>query len=539
MAELLIVDDDRDHIELLTVRLKRTGHNVSHATDETSFRELAGRCDLVLADYTMPRFGALRAMAVMREIGADAPVIVVSGTIGEERAIEVMKQGAVDYLLKDHLGRLEQAISQALERFNLHRSLYIDRATRLPTVAALYDAMANGEFEQGAIAVVGIVNQVDINRTFGRATGDEVLQSIGARLSGLGPRVRAYRLPSAKFAAVMEGMSADHAAEALQHQLGNPSQLQRAAGAARHADFYCGIAAFGDDVDAPEALEGARIAFEQGRQRRDRFYVMGEDTDRRRGHLVLVGDLGDAIVRDEIEVYLQPKIRLDDCKLVGAEALARWRHPTHGFVPPDVFVGLAEQHGFIYELTRLVLRKAFRLSSELGIDGHDLPVSVNLSASDLRHPALVDDVASLLTEFDIDPGCVTLEFTETVLMADVAESVAVTERLHALGVRTSVDDFGTGYSSLAYLARLPLHELKIDKSFVKSLSEREADETIVETLIALGQKLGLEVVAEGIEDEPAAQRLREMGCETAQGYLIAKPMSGDDFRAWSAQRAKR
>ena len=537
MATLLIVDDDRDHIELVSLRLQRAGHEALAAQNEPAFRELVQRADLVLADYTMPSFGALRALDLMRELALDAPLIVVSGTIGEERAIDVMKHGAVDYLLKDHLGRLEQAVDAALERHALQRAVYVDKVSGLPTVAALFDAMREGAFAEGAIAVVGIVNQVEINRTFGRLVGDEVMQSVARRLTSLGPGTRAYRLPSAKFAVVLEGHDADAAARVLEQRLGNPSQLRRVEGVARHADFYCGVARYDGEQETPDALEAARVAFEQARHRKERFVVHGiwSEPGLATGGLVLVGDLSDAIVNSAIDVHLQPKIAVADGRLLGAEALARWTHPEHGFVPPDVFIGIAERSGFIHQLTQVVMRKAFAQASAWRRRGLDLNIAVNLSAHDLHHPGLVGEIDAMLREFDLEPERVTLEFTESVLMSDVEESAEVTRRLRDLGVCTSVDDFGTGYSSLAYLARLPLSELKIDRSFIGRIDEREIDLTIVETLVALGQKLDLSVVAEGVETPSALAKLVDVGCDVAQGYHIAKPLKPADFDAWVAR----
>ena len=257
------------------------------------------------------------------------------------------------------------------------------------------------------------------------------------------------------------------------------------------------------------------------------------------GGLVLVGDLSDAIVNSAIDVHLQPKVSVADGRLVGAEALARWTHAEHGFVPPDVFIGIAERSGFIHQLTQVVMRKAFTQAREWRRRGLGLGIAVNLSAHDLHHPALVDEIDALLREFELEPARVTLEFTESVLMSDVEESAGVTRRLRKLGVRTSVDDFGTGYSSLAYLARLPLSELKIDRSFIGRVDEREIDMTIVETLVVLGQKLGLSVVAEGVETTAALAKLVEVGCDVAQGYHIAKPLKPADFDDWVARYTAR
>ncbi|MGE5763175.1 MAG: EAL domain-containing protein, partial [Mycobacterium leprae] len=254
--------------------------------------------------------------------------------------------------------------------------------------------------------------------------------------------------------------------------------------------------------------------------------------------LRLVTDLQPALDRGEVTVYYQPKAAAGDGRVVGVEALVRWQHPTLGLVGPDEFVPLAEQVGLLGQLTRLVLDTALRQQATWAAMGHPLGVSVNVSARDVADKDLPRDVSRALGATSTTPDALTLEITESSVMGDVARSVAVLDDLAALGVRLSVDDFGTGYSSLAYLGQLPVHELKIDKSFVRALDDpsgaRRAAGTLLRTTVRLGHDLGLTVVAEGVEDAAAWTRLADLGCDLIQGYVLARPAPADEVTAWLA-----
>ena len=250
--------------------------------------------------------------------------------------------------------------------------------------------------------------------------------------------------------------------------------------------------------------------------------------------LALVGQLRRALEHDELRVFYQPKVVLGDGAVVGMEALVRWQHPELGMLSPDDFVPLAEQTGLVRPLTAVVLRVALRQCREWLDAGRHMSVAVNLSArglDDAMLPVLVDE---LLAAAGVPPSALTLEITETSVMSDVARTLPLLQRLADLGVALSVDDFGTGYSSLAYLRRLPVTEVKIDKSFVQDMGTDAGDAAIVETIVGLARHLGLRVVAEGVEDELSRERLVNMGCDLAQGYLISRPMPADRLDAWLA-----
>ena len=231
-------------------------------------------------------------------------------------------------------------------------------------------------------------------------------------------------------------------------------------------------------------------------------------------------------------MHFQPKISLPDGTLCGAESLVRWEHPEFGFLPPDEFIAAAEQAGTIVHLTRYVLARSVAYCRQWLDQGLEVPVAVNLSARDLQDEYLPHFVQQLVVQHDLPPGRLTLEITENRVMQDLDQAVSILEALRDIGVRISVDDFGTGHSSLAQLKHMPLHELKIDKSFIMKLVEEEQNLAIVHTIVDLAHNMQLDVIAEGVENEDTLRRLSDAGCEQAQGYFISKPLDPDAFADW-------
>ena len=248
--------------------------------------------------------------------------------------------------------------------------------------------------------------------------------------------------------------------------------------------------------------------------------------------LTMAAELRQALADGDIVVYHQPKARLSDGMIIGTEALVRWRHPTQGLIGPDEFIPLAEQTGLIEPLTFFVLKSALEQCRQWNDAGHDINVAVNLSVRSLLDPDLSGRVEALLAETGVPGSRLTLEITESGVMADPNRAIALLERLAATGVKLSVDDFGTGYSSLSYLRRLPVHEVKVDRSFVFRMATDPSDATIVQSIIELGHNLGLRTVAEGVEDQISWDLLRGMGCDVAQGYLLSKPIPAQALTRW-------
>ena len=247
-----------------------------------------------------------------------------------------------------------------------------------------------------------------------------------------------------------------------------------------------------------------------------------------------------AVLHDGLLLHSQPKADLKTGRVCGMEALARWQHPERGFIPPDQFIPLAEQTGLIVPLTRWVLEAVVRQCRhwQTHDQEHTMSVAVNLSTRNLHDPSLPETIAHLLQTYTVDPRCLRVEVTESTLMADTGRAEEVLTRLAHLGVGISVDDYETGYSSLAYLKRLPVEEIKIDRSFVREMRQHEANAVIVASTISLAHNLGLHVVAEGVEDGATWDALAAMGCDVVQGYYLSSPLPADAVDPWLRDAAR-
>jgi len=248
--------------------------------------------------------------------------------------------------------------------------------------------------------------------------------------------------------------------------------------------------------------------------------------------LALMGELSQAIDADALFLYFQPQVDIEQNSVIGIEALARWKHPDHGFIPPDEFIPLAEKTGLTRKLTRWVLNKALEQCAFLISQGIEISISVNLSAQNLHEANFVTRVKSLLAKHKVPPNFLMLELTETAVMLDPNHAQDVLTQLSNEGIRSSIDDFGTGYSSLSYIKKLPIDEVKIDKSFIMDMVNDKDDSVIVDTTLHMSHNLGLRVVAEGVESEEILSALRTLGCDIAQGYYLTRPLSASDLLTW-------
>ena len=250
--------------------------------------------------------------------------------------------------------------------------------------------------------------------------------------------------------------------------------------------------------------------------------------------LSLAADLRRATEDGEMILHYQPKVVMGGSRLYGVESLVRWQHPERGMIAPDVFIPLAEQSGVIEPLTRWVLDHALMQQREWREQGYRIPVSVNLCPTTLHDTSFPDTVANLLERWAAPRHALSLEITETAIMSDVARATETANRLNGMGVRISIDDFGTGYTSFAYIRKLPINEIKVDKSFVLNMSSVPDDEVIVRSIVTLGLNLGVDVVAEGVEDDTTWNLLAALDCTQAQGYFISPPVAAENLRAWLA-----
>ena len=342
------------------------------------------------------------------------------------------------------------------------------------------------------------------------------------------------RLGGDEFMVVMGEVEREHAprrARGLLAQLREPLDLP-----STRINLDCSIGLVlspdhGDD--AQTLLRRADIALYDAKQARSgvAVYQPGRDEVHLR-QLALMGDLRESVTRGQLSLRFQPKVDLASRQVHHVEALLRWQHPTLGAVPPDEFIPLAERSGFVHELTRFVLEQALRQNAAWRAEGLDLGVAINLSAMDLMDADLPDFIHDCQRRHRVPPAKIILEVTEGALMRDVDYAVRMLHRLRAGGIRLSIDDFGTGYSSLAQLKRMPVDELKIDKSFVMQMTEGSDDAVIVRSTIELGHNMGLSVIAEGVESDSSLALLRQYRCDMVQGYLFSKPLAAGDLVAW-------
>jgi diguanylate cyclase (GGDEF)-like protein/PAS domain S-box-containing protein len=422
----------------------------------------------------------------------------------------------------------------------LAHQAFHDRLTGLPNRALFLDRLehALARAARGSDPLAVLFLDLDgfkiVNDTLGHDQGDALLATVAGRLRGcVRPGDTVARLGGDEFTVLLEGANADAAvqvAERIARRLQLPIQLD---GHELIVGTSVGLALRAGPDDRPdELLRDADVAMYAAKQRGKGSYAIFEPRMRTRAwaRLELEADLRRAVDRGEFRVHYQPIIELATGRVDGVEALVRWQHPERGLVLPAQFIPLAEETGLIVPIGHWVLREACRQvrTWQEGLPGvGPLMVGVNLSPRMLAQPSLVDDVARILGQTGLDPGCLKLEITEGVMMQEGEATLATLRHLKALGVQLAVDDFGTGYSSLAYLQRFPLDVLKIDRAFVGSLGEGAEGTVIARTVVALAKALGLAVTAEGIETAEQAEQLKELGADRGQGYHFARPQPAE------------
>ncbi|MFZ4718181.1 MAG: putative bifunctional diguanylate cyclase/phosphodiesterase [Ilumatobacteraceae bacterium] len=481
-----------------------------------------------------------------------APIMDAGSVLGVMALAE--RDGAEDRFVDADAARLRTMVDQlapTLRKAMLHERIEFearhDSLTQLPNRASferLVDAAIEahvdrpGEPAEDEVLTIVIMMDLDrfkeVNDTLGHHAGDSLLIQFAQRLdTALGPDDMLARLAGDEFAVLcrrtVEGMH--DLAGALVNEARRPFSID---GFEVVVTMSVGVAPMVGAVnDASTMLRRADIAMYAAKNQHTGYELYRDEIDRRTpARLSMLGDLRNALEHHDLQVHLQPTLDLASGVVIGMEALARWSHPTRGYVSPEDFVHVAEETGLIKQLTDLVLESAIEQLRRLREHGHHLGLSVNLSTHDLLDELLADRVLRRLDQHGVDPALLTLEITESSLLIDAPRARTTIDRLNRAGIRLSVDDFGTGYSSLSYLRRLPVSELKIDRSFVSNLLLEDQDEVIVKSIIDLGHNLGMQVVAEGVETEEIMNRLRGFGCDVAQGYGICRPVPFDQLLTW-------
>jgi diguanylate cyclase (GGDEF)-like protein len=554
---LLLLEDSPNDAALMLDMLEEAGFELtSRCVDSQAdyLRALDQPPDFILSDFSMPQFTARDALRLLHERGLEIPFIVVSGCIGEEMAVECMRAGATDYLLKDRLGRLGHAVSQALDRARLieekrqaEQRLFLetfhDSLTGLPNRALFLDRL-DRVYQQSrrqsshlfAVLSLNLDGFRRVRDSVGPAAADRLLIEVSQRMLR---RVRSAdtvaRMDGDEFVFLLDNLkalnNATRVADRLQQEFATPYIVQgQQIVLTASLGLTCCHAGYesGDHLlrDATTAMHRAKASGRTG------FVIFDPAMHAQAmGRLKLEADLRQALERQEFRLAYQPIVALTSGQIAGFEALLRWEHPEYGLTRPDGFLEMATEMGLMTKIGDWSLREACRQLTVWHAafpQIRPLTLSVNFS---LRHFADAD-VAALVTEVlratGVDPSSLKIEITESDMMQNPDAVTQVLKQLEAQRVQTCLDDFGTGYSSLSYLQQLPIAFLKIDQSFVRRLGTDDDALAIVKTIIVLAHQLGRQVIAEGVETADQLTILRAVGCEYGQGYWFSKPLACAD-----------
>jgi diguanylate cyclase (GGDEF)-like protein len=482
--------------------------------------------------------GIPEPVAVFELYMAYAPV--ASAISEDSRRLYLLLAGGL-LVLYATLWRIVAIASRRLRHQALH-----DELTDLPNRTLLYERMEDalaGVARSGGMAALLLIDLdrfKEVNDTLGHDYGDELLEEVAARLGdALRHGDTLARLGGDEFAVLLTGVPnrgvVVELAARLQDVLARPFALRDVVVALEGSIGIALCPDHGSDVNV--LVQRADVAMYDAKRSRTRIETYAVERDPYSPErLRLLGELRSAIDGGELVLHYQPKVSLQQDRVIGVEALVRWEHPRRGLLPPSDFVPLAERTGAISHLTQWVLDTALGQCRAWRDEGLDLPVAVNLAAPNIVDASLPDMVAGLLERWDVPGDRLECEISEHTVMADPERALDVMGRLRALGVRLSLDDYGTGRASLAYLKSLPLDEVKIDRSFVSGMSAHADDAAIVRSTIELARNLGLGVVAEGVESEAILRDLADLSCDIAQGFFLSRPLPAAELDVWMASR---
>jgi diguanylate cyclase (GGDEF)-like protein len=431
-------------------------------------------------------------------------------------------------------------------REELEHQAFFDALTELPNRSLLQDrlrqalAASRRTGEPVALLLLDLNRFKEVNDTFGHAAGDVLLREVAIRLKKEFRETDTLsRLGGDEFSIVLPGNDATAAQMAARRIIRTLEQPIVVQGQSMEVGASIGIALSPEHGTDPDALlRHADVAMYAAKRQGLGFSLYEPSHDQSSAaRLTMTAELRQAIEEHQLVLHYQPQVDVASSHIVGVEALVRWEHPTRGVLPPSEFIPLAEETGLIRPLLTSVLHLALDQSRRIQTTHPDLVMAVNISMRNLVDPGLPDLIERLMVEAGVPAGLLELELTESAIMTDAQRAIEILGRLRSLGVRLTIDDFGTGHSSLAYLHRLPLNCVKIDKSFVTHLRRDESSAAIVRSTIELAHNLKFAVVAEGVEDGAVLDYLAELGCDVAQGYYISRALAADALPSWLQQHA--
>ena len=555
LIRILMVVDDLGDIRLAEEMLTASDTNqfslehvgsIKHALENIAQH----RYDVLLLDLSLPDGHGLSNVSQIQALAPGLPVIILSSVRDEQLALQAVKAGAQDYLVKGrgdaHL--LTRAIRYAIERKQVDgRLIYLahyDSLTNLPNRALFRDRMtrALAHAQRNARRVALLFLDLDhfkaINDTLGHDVGDELLISVARRLETcVRKNDTVARLGGDEFTAIIENIdNADDVAAVAQKIVETMSRSFRLDGHELFVTVSIGIALFPTcGLDPATLIKNADTALYSAKDNgrscfkfyNSQMHTMASE------HLSMVTALRHALPRGEFLLEYQPQIDPRTHRVLGVEALLRWNHPEQGALPPTTFIPLLEHSNLIVEVGEWVLRTAcLQLKAWTDAGLPPLRMCVNTSARQFRQPEFVRRVATIVAETGADPAYLQFEVTESLLIDNVAATTAKLRALRSIGIQIAIDDFGTGYCSLNYLKLFPLNVLKLDRTFIKDLEARSNDAAIVTAMIALGHSLDMEVITEGVETQGQLMFLRGQGCDGVQGFLYSKPLAAGALPVW-------
>ena len=555
VRDVLLVEDSLIDAQLIRRLLRRVTASYYRVTHVRTLNDAVLSAedlvpDVILADLNLPDSRGTQTVASLQTSYPGIPLVIVSAWEDEAISLRSVKAGAQDYLVKGHIdgANLHRVIRYAIERkrteLELVRLAHFDQLTSLPNRTLLRERVdhALARAMRAGSGVATLILDMDrfkeINDMLGHEVGDKLLIEAARRIrAAVRDQDTVARLGGDEFAVVLEGVSeAKEVLPVIERIIKSLGEVTSIDGHEVKTSTSVGIAMYPENGnDLSELLRAADLAMYQAKSSgngRYQFFADAMQEEAQSRH-ALEWALRRAVERKEFELVYQPQLCLRTGVVIGVEALLRWMSPTRGLLTPYHFIAGLEEFRLINEVGEWVLQTACEQIRKWHLmDFEPMRIAVNVSAQQFDDPMLIDKVRRALKETKLPPEFLELELTESCLMSDPAQTTALLREIRDVGVRIAIDDFGTGYSSLTYLHEFPLNALKIDKNFVQSVASNDRGGPISKMVIGLGQNLGLEVIAEGVETEAQLQYMREHGCDVAQGYFYARPESPEALTPW-------